>query len=520
MIQISFLVKERWVIIYKILLVDDEATERDGIRFLINKFDIPLKVSETANGKLAMEYLRENKTDILLTDIKMPHMDGLELARQARELYSDIKIIIFSAYGEFDYARQAMQAKAVNYLLKPIEVDEFVGVMQSVIAHCDEEKAQREKREALIGAGRKLLLLDLLNGTTEYSDVVASRLMEVELPLMDRYTSLVMLETTESYFPEHEEEFLRYLERSPYSLEYVNTYPNESYLILYDRKKPQTEDIRRFVKGVSLKMSEHHGAVVTAVISDTVRGVEKLHEEAQKIYVLRERLYCCDSQVLEVSEMAERDSFFDERLERVRKETSEVIDRGERSELRTKLGELAESLSDSRALNVVYAHHIFYDIISRVYARFGVYDPRVVHTKIRQLTECGDHAEIVSLMRGVVDDIPETSADQRDSAYAVKRILRIISNEYMKDLSLEYLASQVGFAPSYLSYVFKHETGENLIRYITNYRMEQAKKMLGDSSMRIVQIASECGYDNQSYFNRLFKNFYGMTPKQYREGLE
>ena len=120
---------------FRILLVDDEKTEREGIRFLIDKFALPLKVAEASNGKKALEYIREHPVDILLTDVKMPYMDGLELARAANGYNSNLVIIIFSAYGEFEYARQACQVNAVNYLLKPIEVEEFRSVMEIGRAH-------------------------------------------------------------------------------------------------------------------------------------------------------------------------------------------------------------------------------------------------------------------------------------------------------------------------------------------------------------------------------------------------
>lgn len=90
-------------------------------------------------------------------------------------------------------------------------------------------------------------------------------------------------------------------------------------------------------------------------------------------------------------------------------------------------------------------------------------------------------------------------------------------NQYGEDLSLDHLAQQVGLAPSYLSYVFKKETGKTLIKYLTDYRMEKARQMLDEGKLKIVQVAKKCGYENQSYFNRLFKHTYGITPKQYKE---
>ena len=128
----------------QILLVDDEASECRGVRFLIDKFKFPLAVSEASNGKLALEHVRKHHVDILFTDIQMPYMDGLELARQVHLLYPEIKTIIFSAYGEFEYAKKALQANVVNYLLKPIEVDEFKNVMQAVIDECMKSRQYAE----------------------------------------------------------------------------------------------------------------------------------------------------------------------------------------------------------------------------------------------------------------------------------------------------------------------------------------------------------------------------------------
>ena len=117
----------------------------------------------------------------------------------------------------------------------------------------------------------------------------------------------------------------------------------------------------------------------------------------------------------------------------------------------------------------------------------------------------------------MLDEVGQKTAGKQDVSAVVQKVKRIIQNRYNEDISLDMLAEEVGFAPAYLSYIFKKETGENIVKYITDYRMEQAKRLLDEGALKIVQIAKQCGYDNQSYFNRLFKNAYGITPKQYRE---
>ena len=131
----------------KILLVDDERTEREGIRFLIEKFQFELEVAEAANGKLAMEYLQKYQdVDILLTDVKMPYMDGLQLAKYAKENRPDVIIIIFSAYSEFDYAK-----KACGQL--PVKTDRSGGIQTGDGAcHCTlqtEKAVERTERKSV-----------------------------------------------------------------------------------------------------------------------------------------------------------------------------------------------------------------------------------------------------------------------------------------------------------------------------------------------------------------------------------
>lgn len=99
------------------------------------------------------------------------------------------------------------------------------------------------------------------------------------------------------------------------------------------------------------------------------------------------------------------------------------------------------------------------------------------------------------------------------------KIKNLIEKDYAKDISLNYVAENVNLTPAYVSYIFKKETGQTLVKYITDVKMMKAKVMLEEGTLKIVQIAKACGYENQSYFNKLFKNYYGITPKQLREKI-
>jgi two-component system response regulator YesN len=149
--------------LFNILVVDDEQIERTGIKFLVKKYNLPLSVTEANNGEEALQIMENNKIDILLTDIKMPFMDGMELCERVRSKYPDIKIIIFSAYGEFEYAKKAINFSISSYILKPIDVNEFKTVFSKIISQCENEALEKQKNEELLKAFEKISSLEESN---------------------------------------------------------------------------------------------------------------------------------------------------------------------------------------------------------------------------------------------------------------------------------------------------------------------------------------------------------------------
>ena len=118
---------------YRVLIVDDEKIERTGIKFLLGQIDCSFETYEAVNGKEAEEWLRDNQADILITDIKMPFMDGLELLEQINQLYPDMVKIIISGYGEFSYAKKAIRYGVEEYILKPVDPEDFKVSIEKVV---------------------------------------------------------------------------------------------------------------------------------------------------------------------------------------------------------------------------------------------------------------------------------------------------------------------------------------------------------------------------------------------------
>ena len=136
--------------LYKILIVDDEELERDGVMYLINKFSYPFQMFTANNGKNALEFLKKTKVDVLCTDIKMPFMDGIELCEHVRELYPEMIQILLTAYNDFDYAKKAIKLHVNEYLLKPVVISEFRAIMDKVIKELDEREKEYARKLELV----------------------------------------------------------------------------------------------------------------------------------------------------------------------------------------------------------------------------------------------------------------------------------------------------------------------------------------------------------------------------------
>lgn len=504
----------------KILLVDDEGSEREGMRFLIEKYALPLEIAQAQNGRAAFEYIQKNPVDILLTDIKMPFMDGLELAEATSAYNPGIKIIIFSAYGEFEYAKKALEVNAVNYLLKPIEVEEFRKVMQEVIQTCEEDKKQIQESKQLRNARKKVLFYQLLNGGS-ISEEQLLQLEEYGLSLEGKYMILINVKTTNFFFDKKEELFLHLSHMyAPCKFEYINYYPHESWLLMYQSAKIKNEDLEHFAKSMvrDLEMLEKEESFY--LIGENFQHCSQIAKEVELLNKLKEVLFGCESGLVFASELENLCDYGAKEIGALKKKAEDSIDAGNRQESYLYIEQLMNSLGNYKALSVVYMHYIFYDLIDKLYTSYGIHEANLIYDRIEAVVVCRNKTELSDVFAKIFREIEDLSQIHLESPAQIStKVIKIIKTEFEKELSLEYIAKQVNLVPAYLSYLFKKETGENLVKYITDFRMGKAKELLEEGNLKIVQVGKACGYENPSYFNRLFKNYYEITPKQFREKM-
>lgn len=513
---------------YSMLIVDDEQVERDGIKYLISKFNLSIEVIEAGNGKKALELMKLKHIDILFTDIKMPFMDGLDLSHYARNINPNIKIIIFSAFGEFDYAKKAIENNVQKYILKPIDPDEFFNVMTQTIKNCsdDEEEAVRvEKFTEVYNKGivyeKEKLIIDLLNGAIRDEKYVQS-LREMNVDLLNESLVILFIDFKERFFELKNDEFIDFLKNKiQLEFEYLNFNEYQSVVLFKnidkERDKHVLEEVGQKILQ-SITLNQNHKACL--IFSNTVRQIKHFHEEYKKIEQMLDYSFFFNESVVLFSDGGfPHISVSTDIIDNIIDDIYATLESADVDYMRKSIDCLFNTLKENVSLSPIYVKYICADIAKKAVKKFSRMDGNLFKSSLEKIFLENNMANLKEDMLGLISVLTSNSRINTDfaSKKVIKNVLEIIDNEYMKDIGLEYIANKVYLNPTYLSYLFKRETGQNIIKYIISFRMKKARELLHDTNLKISDICEKVGYNKISYFCSIFKNHFGMTPAKYRE---
>lgn len=496
----------------RILLVDDERDEREGISFLIRKFQYPLEIRQASSGKEALEIIKKESIDILFTDVKMPVMSGLELARAVREYDKTIKIIIFSAYAEFEYAKQAIEMNALRYLLKPIEIDEFKSLMSDVIQSLMEmQKTDEKNRRDLLfkvftGAKLEKDSEEIINHSLFYNGNKGYRYLNIEL--------------SDNYFEDSEDNFIKTMK----SLlgeknEYIALYPNESCVLLENLENNKSKFLVEKVHKLLEKICENTKSEGIVFVSPIFYTLNELEMIAKEVEHRKDIVFGYGNRIIEMDKTIEKTEHYVSDIECIWNQLLESLD-SKNPEIIYRLNEqLMDAVLSASKVSKLYIQNILYTVIKSMYDKLSGSETEEVLIAAESLFRARDAKTMIEEYNKIIEKMLISMRRDSNDTDLILHIKGYIEQQYMRDIGLNDIAEEIHMAPAYVSYIFKQETGQSLIKYVTDVKMAKARKFLEDKEMKIIQIGRACGYENQSYFNRLFKNYYGITPKQYREQL-
>ncbi|OAB32958.1 response regulator [Paenibacillus glacialis] len=502
---------------FTILVVDDHAEEREGISFLIQELSFPLQLETAENGQKALNYLEQHSVDILFTDVRMPLMDGLQLTEHVLRLHPKTKVILFSGFAEFEYAKTAMRLGVSDYLLKPVNVEAFKETMERVIVELTDQQHKDEASQMKLAYVKKHILFTLVNGIGEEPSMKG-----LSLGLPTHYHNAMLLEFEKDFFenvgPEFEEFLLSLLE---IPVDYLNLNGCQSLLLFPEPNKLSRvsyhELALRINNSILIKYKVHCYLAINEELS-AIQDIAGVLPQLEKL--MEYRFFLSDTYVFDArNELIFSDQVFpnladNHILDQIRNSLNE---RNSVS-LRANIELLYQKYVRQVQFSHLYVKHTFstlYQDVMKYTTTTSEMDLNIGIEKIYKSEDLRDIKDII--MEGITRLEQDSNHLEPTQNRDISVTKQYIEEYYAEDLSLEILAAKVYLSPHYLSSIFKKHTGCGLNKYIKNVRMQKAKDMLTNTHLKISDICIAVGYRNISYFCQNFRDFYGHTPEKFRQ---
>ena len=503
---------------YRILVVDDEKIERKGVMFLFKQMDIDCEIVEIVNGQVALEYLENNEVDILLTDVKMPHMDGMELIKQIKErnLNPNMKIIIVSGYSDFEYAKLAVKLGVSDYILKPVDPKEFEPTLRKILDELDSQKYEQDLKEKSMSFMKQHYLYSLVNGLGS-NEVEELGLSKKELNI--DYHRLMLLEFEQSFFGKADTGFLQNMQECIGDMEFQYLNLNTDQCVIFFDKKESDEkywkDLAAKIQQMILKEHKLTAYIAISKDFDDARHITAAFEETESL--MENRFYETESKIYisyADDQVAIDDHIDDDTLMKQMKQDIKMKDT---ENLKVHFEKLCLKYKRKNDFSQVYIKFIFSNLLKDFYDNLPDVSALDLNSEIEKLYKSADFQTVIDIVNVNIKRLEDTFQSNPQMIHReIESVKQYIYEHYGEEISVEYLADLVYMAPSYLSCVFKKETGQNLSKFIKAYRMEKAKEMLEESHKKIVTISNEVGYPNVSYFCQSFREYFGISPQKFR----
>ena len=530
----------------KVFLVEDEFVMREGIKNNIDWNSHGYEFcGEASDGELAFPMIQKLTPDIVITDIKMPFMDGLELSRLIKKELPFTEIIILSGYEEFEYAKEAIKIGVSQYLTKPINGEELLREVDLLAEKISEKRKEREIREKYVRemeenflGERKNLFQYLVTGSKSMSELLEiSDKLNIDLSAIWYRVALVKIQSMNHARDEYSNSLVQIEQK-------LKAIDEDKGLLVFDRnlegqalifKADSREELDKIQNDYLGKMRDLLGDYTQiryfVGIGMPVNRLSELPSSfEQASHAFAHRYLVKESCIWNYEEM-EQNVYHDEEFnisnvnpkQLDRSKLREFLKFGDREEVIYFVEEYFKDLGPNamksnmfRQYIILDAYFCVVDFLDSLQFQKDELEPLDVTSGILQSEETAIKYVIRIIEKAL--ELREKTASNRYGGI-VDEVKKYIDKNYAdEDLSLNVLASHVNFSPNHLSMVFSQQTGKTFIKYLTDFRMSKAKELLRCTGKRSSEISLEVGYKDPHYFSYLFKKTQGMTPTQYRGG--
>lgn len=523
------------------LVVDDEAESRDGLKRIIPWQELGVDVVlEASNGRQALDLIAEYRPVLILTDLIMPTLSGIELMKELNRMKLAAKVIVVTGYNDFQYARESLRQGVVDYILKPFRTHEVIPVVNqcmeqirlSQLATMKKQQEQEKYMQALTLLQDKYLK-DIVTGYISSSEKISSTIQQVSLSWMLHYPITVLSIEIDNFMSEYspaEKELMIFAIGNVARDSISNQLPSHLYYnhsgrwILFIGSGSKEK-----VKQIAVKLIDNIGRYVKLAVTigagsvceaetlpvSYVSSMEAL--EYKTIFGGNQVLFSDEVNLHPFSNLLQSSPIEQEILSILK--TGAVLNK---EEFKPKLIQLLHSWGEHKKENV---HHRLFEWLLKMERQLKMHHPNLNvigneplhHWKICSQFDTRD--SIIDYGLRILEQMTLQNHKSQSSQLGqiTTKALQLIEERYASnDLTLASLAEMVFVSPVWLSHLLKEKTGKTFLEILTEHRMNRAKQLLRDLSLKAYEVAERVGYKDTDYFTKQFKKYTARTPTEYR----
>ncbi len=535
--------------VFKVFLVEDEIVVREGLRnnILWERYGFTY-AGDASDGEMALPLIREIKPDLLITDIKMPFMDGLALSELVRKELPRTKIVIISGYDDFSYAQQAIRMGVEQYMLKPVTKDKMVQILDELHKKMEAEEQQEEylrqfqrEAQAYETFSRKRFFEQIVSGSLSVSEIYETA-KEMDMDINAQAYNIVFLSLNsaghngsrpEGYtdtLAKLQDRVTQFFLNRPELLLFrwnLNTY---AVMVKGDQSDiaERSEDCLRGISEICREAwDEINWYLAGGTPVTRISALPQCFTEANRIISYRH--LCPEKHILSEDCIVD----FRKRDDKRRDVGENVVDPelirnflsdGSEDEIDNFVEQLLNYVGEDTVASLLFSRYLAMTICfaAAEYLEGIGYDPEVFLTpELRSMSKSAEPDNI----RGYVHELLKQAIELRDREskrqkrdLLIQAIAYIDEHYFEESISLNKVAKEVNISPNYLSAVFSQEVGQTFVEYLTMKRIGEAKRLLRQTDKRSNEVAFSVGYKDPHYFSFVFKKTTGLSPREYRRG--
>jgi len=508
----------------KLLIVDDEQLEREGLEAIIRSGFPELTILQAKNGAKAIQAVHRELPDLVLMDIKMPGMNGLEAVEKIASSYPAIKFIMVTAYDTFDFARKALKLGVVDYLLKPSKASEIIETVGKVMKRIENETSElRERKQERETLQRMMPVVEADVVTQLLYDHVHEVHLDEMLGMLggdttkEVYAMLIVLGKTAAHdvFYGALKAKMRELKNGWVGAMSGNQIP---LIVFRENGTSYRSQASSFVQQIFMLQAKTAGTVIFVGIGNPYESLSHIRQSYQEALITsadtsppsKYRFYA------DFPALIDRRSKYPEK--QLEKQFLEQIRLSRWDQVRESVMELIQYYEKMGA-GIMEAQQRGMEalwIVSRAILELGIETEKPLLSFQSQ-----DFRQLQSELEGLLDkQFAAIEAHQmRLEPDVVQRIKQYIVSHSQEDISLETISREVSLSPFYISKVFKEQLGINYIDFLTECRIQKAKSLMGNPGLSLKEISYEVGYNDPNYFSKVFKRSCGVAPTDYRKTM-